>query len=248
MSRASLFLGMAEALFLWMFLATEPLELLADNGRLSGPQNVDVGAAAYQFAARWRHGMAGHSPIYMPGFFAVALTAWPWALRRSVAQMAAESATLLLAGLLAALIVQPYGASVVVNRFEREFGAVAGSAPANTGVGIVRAIYTLLTFKIGIVTIQRVLAMRKLVFFLIPLVMNAVLSQIRPWTVGDFMNYWLQRAIHFDFVAWLSLATAVVAAMAMFHTAWITGSRSREAGSGAVNSSARPAQGTDTPV
>src|SRR5262245_8022102 len=100
-----------------MFLATEPLELLVDRGLLSGPQNLDLGAAAYQFAARWRHGMAGHSPIYVPGFFAVALTTWPWALRRSVAQMAKESATLLPAALLAALIAQPYGAAVVVGRF-----------------------------------------------------------------------------------------------------------------------------------
>src|SRR5262245_50841691 len=99
-SRASVFLFLAEALFLWMFLATEPLELLVDGGRLSASQNTDknadLAAAAYQFAARWRHGMAGNAPLYMPGFFAVALTAWPWALRRSVAQMAVESAPLLL--------------------------------------------------------------------------------------------------------------------------------------------------------
>jgi hypothetical protein len=162
--------------------------------------------------------------------------------------MAAESAPLLLVALLAALMAQPYGTGVVVSRFEREFAAIAGEAPDNTGVGIVRAVYTLLTFKIGIVTIQRVLAMRRLIFLAIPTVMNAVLSQIRPWTVGDFTSYWLQRAVQHDFVAWLSLGVAVVSGMVMFHSCWINGSRSRGAGFGAVNSSARPEQGTDTPV
>ena len=248
MSRASIFLFLAEALFLWMFLATEPLELLVDKGGLSGPENMDLGATAYQFAARWRHGMAGHFPIYMPGFFAVALTAWPWALRRSVAQMTAESGPLLLVALLIALIAQPFGAAMVVGRFEREFAAVAGMTPANTAVGIVRAVYTLLTFKIGIVTIQRVLAFRKVIFFVIPIVMNAVLSQIRPWTVGDFTSYWLQQAVQYEFVAWLSLGIAAVSGVMMFHSGWINESKSRGAGFGAVNSNARQEQGTDTQV
>ena len=248
MSRTSIFLLLAEALFLWMFLAAEPLELLVDRGLISGPQNVDPGAAAYQFAARWRHGMAGHSPLYMPGFFAVALTAWPWAMRRSIAQMAAESVPLLLGAFLAALIAQPYGAAMVVSRFEREFGAIAGEVPANTGVGIVRALYTLLTFKIGIVTIQRMVAMRRLIFFVIPILMNGLLSQIRPWTVGDFTRYWFQRAVQCDFVAWLSLGIAVVSGMAMFHSCWVNGSRSRAEGFEAVKCTARPEQGPDTRV
>jgi hypothetical protein len=57
------------AFFLWMFLAVAPLESLGDSGGFSGTDLSRVAATSYRFAADWRHGMAGNSPLYMPGFF-----------------------------------------------------------------------------------------------------------------------------------------------------------------------------------
>ena len=58
-------------LFLWMFFAAATLERTADLGGISAPPGREVRLLAYEYAARWRHGMAGNSPLYMPGFFAV---------------------------------------------------------------------------------------------------------------------------------------------------------------------------------
>ena len=57
----------AQALFLWMFLSADPLEQVAPS------------AAAWRFASDWRHGMAGNSWLYMPGFFATAAALWLYA-------------------------------------------------------------------------------------------------------------------------------------------------------------------------
>ena len=56
-----------------MFFAAATLEQTAELGWISAPPGRDARAVAYEFAARWRHGMAGNSPLYMPGFFAVAI-------------------------------------------------------------------------------------------------------------------------------------------------------------------------------
>ena len=64
---------------MWMFLAAAPLETLAATGGLAGRHEADVVAEGYRVAADWRHGMAGNSPLYMPGFFALAVAAWFWA-------------------------------------------------------------------------------------------------------------------------------------------------------------------------
>lgn len=58
-----------------MFLAADSLEQLAASGAFGDAREAQ---AAFAFAASWRHGMAGNSPVYMPGFFAVAIAAWIW--------------------------------------------------------------------------------------------------------------------------------------------------------------------------
>jgi hypothetical protein len=66
----------ANAFFLWMFLSVVHLEA---PGNVAGGANDTLHLeAVLQFAADWRHGMAGNSPIYMPGFFALAAAAWYW--------------------------------------------------------------------------------------------------------------------------------------------------------------------------
>src|ERR1700752_1928845 len=81
-------------LFLWMFFAASTLERTADVGGISGPPGRNARAVAYEFAAKWRHGMAGNSPIYMPGFFAAAVALWFWSAGKSLLRIVAEGAIL----------------------------------------------------------------------------------------------------------------------------------------------------------
>ena len=67
-------LAAAQALFLWMFLAANPLEQLATAGAFGADPRVRD--RAFVFAADWRHGMSQNSRLYMPGFFAVAAAVW----------------------------------------------------------------------------------------------------------------------------------------------------------------------------
>jgi hypothetical protein len=63
----------ANAAFLWMFLSTDPLEQMA--AEIQATRGLPA-ADAFQFAAAWRHGMAGNSWVFMPGFFVTAAAVW----------------------------------------------------------------------------------------------------------------------------------------------------------------------------
>jgi len=56
------------------------LERLAELGQIVGPEGVNVRATAFDFAARWRHGMMEGWPLYMPCFFVTAIALWCRAL------------------------------------------------------------------------------------------------------------------------------------------------------------------------
>ena len=66
----------SQTLFLWMFYAAEGLEQMAKAGSVVASPPVNAVEVTYRYAADWRHGMAGGSPLYMPGFFAAAITTW----------------------------------------------------------------------------------------------------------------------------------------------------------------------------
>jgi len=204
---------LAQILFLTTFLAAEPLEILADTGQIQARETV------YLYASRWRHGMAGNWPVYMPGFFGVALTVWFWALRRTPSQMLREGSGLTLLALLVALLLQPASTAVMVAQFQAETGLAvadnAGSLPSNTAIGIFRSAYTLWTFGVGIVAIQIAIARLQLWPLALPFVMNLILAAIRPWTVGDFTNHWIQQALDLNPVAGFSLLAVVSAAVVM---------------------------------
>src|SRR5687767_1308759 len=93
----STFVLLACAFFLWMFFAAATLERTAELGWISPSPGRDARAVAYDFAARWRHGMAGNSPIYMPGFFAVAIAMWFWSAGKSLRRTVAEGLLLVAA-------------------------------------------------------------------------------------------------------------------------------------------------------
>ena len=172
-----------------MFLAADSLEQLGAAEAFGGGTTD----RALAFAASWRHGMAGNSPLYMPGFFAVAAAAWIWWDKARGA-----AAGLYLAALVAACgiawLAAPVGGEQVVSAFAASVGVtpsfpVPGANPRAMFFGV----YTLLTwsaFALGC----RVALQRKTWIPLLPLIpLTAGLVALRPWTVDEFTTTWWNR-------------------------------------------------------
>jgi hypothetical protein len=180
----------AEALFLWMFLAADSLEQLGASGAFG-----DNGATnrALAFAASWRHGMAGNSPLYMPGFFAVAAAAWIWCDNTPRAAAAVYLAALVAAcGI--AWLAAPAGGERVVSAFAFSVGATLTVAvPGANPRALCFGVYTLLTWS-AFVLGCRVALQRKSWIPLIPTIpLTAGLVALRPWTVDEFTTTWWNR-------------------------------------------------------
>jgi hypothetical protein len=197
-----------------MFLSVAPLEQLAD-----AELGIDssLRAEAYAYAASWRHGMAGNSPLYMPGFFAVAVGAWIWSETGSGRRQRAivHAAGVLIAAIAVASIASSFQAPIVVS----EFGGLAGFSthppvPAPTLHALGVGLYTLLTWSAFVIGSRVALSRRSLVPLIPVPVLTAGLIAIRPWTVDDFTAMWAHRTLEGDPAALGSLvAIPVVAAL-----------------------------------
>lgn len=183
----------AHALFLWMYLAAEPLELSARGGLIAGgAPTTEAIRIADEYAARWRHGMAGNSWLYLPGFFATAAFTWLWSLRRSPRTLVPEGAVLLACAAVVAGVFAPFGTSRLILSFQSVTGLeVSGTPPGFTAAGTALAFYTILTWDVGVICAQRSLLRGSISLMWIPVVMNLVLARVRPWTVGDFTHQWV---------------------------------------------------------
>ena len=191
--------------FLWMFFAAATLERTADLGRIAPPPGRDARVAAYEFAARWRHGMADNSPIYMPGFFAVAIATWFWSTRKGLRRMIAEGLVLLVAAAICAALLAPYTAPRIASAFiaQEHFNVSDGSSSA-TWISVAQGIYSLITWSTVIIAARWSIKQRSLKPLLIPLVLNVVLAFVRPWTVADFTSRWAREAVEGEPVAVIS--------------------------------------------
>jgi hypothetical protein len=194
------------AFFLWMFLATESLERMADAYRISGPQGVDARAIAYEFAAQWRHGMTGGWPLYMPGFFATAIAVWFWTNGQTLHRLISEATGVLLLATLAAKLLAPVGAAYVFELFERQTGLKCEGPPLeSTFTGASAGIYTLVTWIAFVITSRRALAGRSFKLLWLPALLCVGLVVVRPMTVDDFTSYWVRQVIQGNGVAIFSL-------------------------------------------
>lgn len=188
----SLLLLASYVFFLWMFLSAESIEQVAAHGRVSGLAEDDVYMLAARFAARWKHGMAGNSPLYMPGFFAVGILIWLWSLGRPVWKAAMQGAALMIVALPVAGFFAPEGAVRAVKSFEQLTGLnCSGPLPDFTLAGIAVALYTLLTWSVGIFCIQLSIARRSVKPIAVPVLMNVVLLRLRPWAINDYITQWV---------------------------------------------------------
>ena len=182
--------------FLWMFFAAATLEHTADLGWISASPGRDARSVAYEFAARWRHGMSGNSPLYMPGFFAVAIASWFWCNNKSLLRILSEGFTLLAVAAVCAAMVAPYAAGRIVSDFSEQAGvSVSQFCTAGTWIAWAQGVYSLLTWTTVIIASRWSIKLRSPKPLLIPLVLNFVLALVRPWTVADFTSQWVKEAL-----------------------------------------------------
>jgi hypothetical protein len=193
-------------LFQWMFLSAECLELMADSDRILGPPGENARFVAYQFAAHWRHGMAENSWLYMPGFFAVALAGWHWAVGQPMRRLWLQGLALALAADLSARLLAPAGALLVIQGFEHKTGFLCQGAVATPSLrGSLVGLYTLITWCSFVIGSQRALSRRSLRPLLLTVILTLALALIRPWTVGDFTGCWLRAVLDGNKIAIVSL-------------------------------------------
>jgi hypothetical protein len=192
-------------LFLWMFFAASTLERTAELGGISTPSGQDARADAYEFAARWRHGMAGNSPLYMPGFFAVAVVIWFWCAGRSFTRMLGEGAILISVASVCAALLAPLAAPRILNDFTAQEGfTVFHATSSGTWVASAQGVYSLLTWSTVIIASRFSIRLRSLKPLLIPLVLNIILAFVRPWTVADFTSRWVRQTLDGETTATIS--------------------------------------------
>ena len=204
----------ADVFFLWMFLAAAPLEQMAEAGRLipDGPSTRD---SAYAFAASWRHGMSGNSPLYMPGFFALALAVWFWVRPTGLSRLLVERMASLLAAAMIGWMLAPAGARSAVGSFGEATQIVwSGAIPRPSIQAVAAGAYTALAWTAFVAGSRLALARRSLVYLLPVPVLTIGLGVVRPWTVDDFVSFWIAQSAAGDVVATLSwLAIPIVAAV-----------------------------------
>ncbi len=191
--------------FLWMFFAAATLERTADLGWISASPGRDARAVAYEFAARWRHGMAGNSPIYMPGFFAVAIAVWFWCKGKGLLRMLAEGLSLLAAAAVCAALLAPYTASRILSDFVAQEGFnVSHASPSGSWIAWAQGVYSLLTWSTVIIASRWSIKLKSPKPLLVPLGLNLILALVRPWTVADFTSQWVTQALDGEPVAVIS--------------------------------------------
>lgn len=196
--RLSLFL--TQTFFLWMFFTAGGLERLAEMDLISGAP--DVKRIAFEFAARWRHGMTDGWWLYMPGFFATAIAVWFWVYGLTWRKMMAEFAGTILLAVVVAMLLSPYSTAMVVNDFQLQTGLRCngdGAAVAARVVG--QGLFTLLNWSSFIAACQICLVQKTFRPLLIPAVLSVILIFIRPFTVGDFTSFWGQQIRQGELVA-----------------------------------------------
>jgi hypothetical protein len=200
----------ADGVFLWMFLSTDPLEQLGAALRIRHPSAAD---AAFAFAASWRHGMAGNSWIYLPGFFVTAAATWLHGRQARGRFAPVERILAALAALGLALAASATGASIVVREFVATTGTDLGSlVPAPSWAGTIRGLYTLATWSVFVLACRAALVRRTLRPFVAVAVLTVGLVFVRPWTVNDFAGHWAAGVATGSVPALISLAFIFVTA------------------------------------
>jgi len=197
----------ADVLFLWMFLAADSVSQMGSQGRVSGEASPELALAASRFAAQWKHGMAGNSPLYMPGFFAVGFTVWLWSVRRPLRRLAAEWTILASIATVIAAGLAPLGATRAIGAFERALSVTCvGPPPGFSPGGVALSLFTLFTWSVTLVGLQLAIGRRSVAPLMAPAVLYVVMLELRPWALNDFTTQWIADLSRANPVAIVSLA------------------------------------------
>jgi hypothetical protein len=192
----------AQTLFLWTFFVAGGLERLAELDLIIGPPGLNVKAATFDFAARWRHGMTEGWPLYMPGFFVTAAALWRRAVGLSLRRVLAECALIGALAIIVAWLLAPAGASLALRSFQSETGLrCAGGWPGVTGRVVGQGVFTLISWNSFVIASQLAIIRKSFLPLLVPAAFSVVLILIRPFTVGDFTSLWRQRVLQGEPVA-----------------------------------------------
>ena len=201
--RLGLFL--TQTFFLWMFFAAGGLERLAELDLISGPPGADVKHIAFDFAARWRHGMTDGWPLYMPGFFVTAIAIWFWVYGLTWRKMVAEYAVLTALAILVAMLFSRNSAGFVVAAFQLQTGLrCEGQGIAIAGRVIGQGVFTLINWSSFVGACQFCLVQKSFRPLLLPAGLSLLLILIRPFTADEFTRFWFQQIRQGEVVAIVS--------------------------------------------
>lgn len=207
-----LLLWAAMFLFLWMFLASDSLERTAEAGGFLRADGSDAVAMAERYSYEWRHGMAGGWPLYVPGFFAVAISAVLWSSGRTGRSLFVQGSLALLLSLLAAKVFAPLGARWLIASFEHDTGLTLAESPMGaTWSRALPGVLTVTSWVVLIVAIQAWVSRSTIWPVLAPLACYAVLWVFRPG-VGDLIRAWALALARRESVAIVSTALIPVVA------------------------------------
>lgn len=196
-------LFLTQTFFLWMFFTAGGLERLAEMDLISGAPEVK--RIAFEFAARWRHGMTSGWWLYMPGFFATAIAVWFWVYGLTWRKLMAEFAGTILLAVVVAMLLSPYSTAMVVDDFQLQTGLRCNSSSTAVVARVIaQGLFTLLNWSSFIAACQICLVQKSSRPLLFPAALSVILIFIRPFTVGDFTSFWWQQILQGEMVAILS--------------------------------------------
>jgi hypothetical protein len=206
----------AHFLFQWTFLAAEGLERSADASHFRSVNGSAAKAAAYRYAYEWRHGMVGRWPLFVPGFFAVAIGTAVRCRGRPIRELIAEGIAIMSAATLVARVVAPIGTRHLVEAFERDTGLKCEAPPqGSTWVGAGTGALTAGSWGALVIAAQRAVVAKSLWPLLLPLPLYALLASLRRGQLGSLVVPWLRRALRRDWTAMGSLALAAAATVVL---------------------------------
>src|SRR5262245_1509160 len=192
----------AQTFFLWMFFVAGGLERLAELGHSAGPDDFEVRAMVFDFAARWRHGMTEGWPLYMPGFFVTAIALWYRAISRSVRRIVAECVVTGIFAMIMAWLLSTVSTRLILDEFHAQTGLRSiGNWPELPARVIGQGLFTLISWNTFVLASQFAIIKKSFKPLILPAALGIVLALIRPFTVGDFTSLWTQRSFEGDSIA-----------------------------------------------
>ncbi|MDB4871802.1 MAG: hypothetical protein JWL97_2806, partial [Gemmatimonadales bacterium] len=166
-----------------------------------------LGHAIQVFAADWRHGLNGHSPLFMPGFFVLTPATWYWSRQQSIVELIRGGALALFAGFLLALFAAPLGKAAAARAFFDEFHFAVQPDSRATWQAAPICAFTAICWTVLVVAIRRAITTGSSRPLALVVSLYALLGFARQWwSVDHFRNgndvaRWETRAAQGDAVA-----------------------------------------------